>query len=534
MAAIPVQIPGFFLRKARLIGLDVGSSSIKLVEIAHQQGKPSLLRLGLQEVEPGKGNQNGQLEALKHVLKDINIKGARVSIVINCPQSCTKISVIPFMPKSEIMHALKWEMKNFISFPIDEAVLDYCILQEIHEAGVKKLKVAVACCPRETVDRYLGLLRSIGIKPSLFTQHAFALKNVAAAILPDNKTAAFLDMGHCITELIILRGNEIAFSRRLPAAGRDLTEEMTQTLVSDHGTMTLTCEEAERIKREYGLLSSDCCGMLEDRISSAQLIALQRPSMEKLVTEVERSFAFYREKEHGDVVESLFLLGGGCSLKNLAENLAESLRIPVSLGNPLAAFPLSSSSLSNDETENAYCFASALGAALASPDDINLLPVEIKQQTRLLIKRSTVEALVTAVVAIVFLLYVGMKIKLNTYEKRIAATESELGALSPQIEELPKQAFLGSILDQRIFWSDALKEISNLIPESVHLTEMSTEQNTLILRGEIESPDSAGQRLLTEFMRSLEGGILRGVNLVSAKNSSQDAPTTFELRASVE
>jgi len=210
------------------------------------------------------------------------------------------------------------------------------------------------------------------------------------------------------------------------------------------------------------------------------------------------------------------------------------LRIPVQLGNPLVAFPSSGPPLLSDEPETAHCFASALGAALASPGDINLLPTEIKQQTKLLIKRSSIEALVTAFVVIIILVYTGMRIRLGIYDKRVAAAELELRALSPQIEELPKQVFLQSILNQRIYWNDALKEISNLIPGQICLTEMNAKEKMLILRGEIKSPGLVREQILTEFMRSLEKGIFKEVNLISTKHSSEDKLNTFELRLGVE
>jgi len=525
----------FLPSKNRLIGLDMGSSSIKLAEFAHQQGTLVLLKLKLQETDSRKDNQDGQLDALKYLFRDINTQDAKINVVINCSQSCTKISVIPFMPKSEILQALKWEMRNFISFSIDQAVMDYEILQEIAEGGVKKLKVAIACCPQETVDRYLDLLKLAGIGPSLFIQHGFALKNVITGLCPEEtKTVAFLDIGYNFSELLIFQERELVFSRKLPVAGQDFTLEMTQSLVSDHGKTELTLEEAEGIKKKYGIPSSEYSEILEDKITSTQLIPLLRPNLEKLVTEIERSFAYYREKEQGAPVELLLLLGGGSNLKNLTKNLSESLRIPVQLGNPVAAFPLSGPSLPNDEPETVNRFASALGAALASPRDINLLPVEIKQQTKLLIKRSSIKALVTAVIVILILLYTGMSLSLSTYDKRIAAAELQLRALSTQIEEVPNQIFLQSVLNQRIYCSDGLKEISNLVPEQICLTEMNARENVLTLKGQIKSPGLAREKVLTEFMRSLEKGIFKEVNLISTKDSSQDKLNTFELRLGIE
>ncbi|MFB0525130.1 MAG: pilus assembly protein PilM [Phycisphaerae bacterium] len=535
MAKIPLEISKFLPKKDRLIGLDMGSYSIKLAELAHQQGKLVLLKLKLQEIDSRKDNQDGQLDALKNLFRDINTQDARINMVINCSLSCTKISFIPFMPKSEILQALKWEMRNFISFPIDQAVMDYEILQEIGEGGVKKLKVAVACCPQETVDRYLDLLNPAGIGPSLFTQHGFALRNVITNLCSEeHKTVALLDIGHNLSELLIFQDRELAFSRKLPVAGQDFTLEMTQVLASEHGKTELSLEEAESIKKKYGIPSSEYSEILEDKMTSVQLVSLLRPNLEKLVTEIERSFAYYREKEQGAPVELLILLGGGSNLKNLTKNLSESLRVPVQFGNPVAAFPLSGPSLLNDEPETVIRFASALGAALASSRDINLLPIEIKQQTKLLIKRSSIKALITAVVMILILLYTGMSLSLSTYDKRIAAVELQLRALSTQIEEVPNQIFLQSVLNQRIYLSDGLKEISNLVPEQICLTEMNAREKVLTLKGQIKSLGLAREKVLTEFMRSLEKGIFKEVNLISTKDSSQDKLNTFELRSGVE
>jgi len=320
----------------------------------------------------------------------------------------------------------------------------------------------------------------------------------------------------------------------LPVADQNFTQEMTQSLTSDFGKTELTLEEAETIKKKYGLIRSGNSEILDGKISSAHIVALLRPNLEKLVTEIERSFAFYREKEQSSAVESLVLLGGGSNLKNLAENLNENMGIPVQIGNPVAAFALGESSLRDDELETTNRFASALGAALIRPDDINLLPVEIKQQTRLLIKRSSIKALVTAVFVILVLVYAGMRIRLGTYDKRIATAELELKALSPGIEELSKQAFIVNILNGRVYWSDVLKEISNRIPELVYQTEINVKEKTLTLKGEIKSPALVREQVLTGFMRSLEKGIFKEVTLISTKDSSENKLNTFELRLLIE
>ncbi len=535
MRKSPLEITKFLSGKNRLIGLDIGNCSIKLVELTRQDGTFVLSKLKLQEIDPCEDNQDGQLEALKNVLQDIDTQSAKINVVINCPKSCTKISVIPIMPKSEILQALKWEMKNFLSFPIDQAAIDYEILQEITEGGIKKLKVAVACCPQETVDKYLDLLSLAGIRPSVFTQHGFALKNATPNLCPkENKTIAILDIGYSFSGLTIFQDKKLVFNRKLPVGGQDFTQEMTQSLVSGSGKTELTLEEAERIKRKYGIVDSEDSEVLEGKISSEQLLPLLRPNLEKLTTAISRSFVYYREKEQSEPVELLLLLGGGSVLKNLTKTLSKTLRIPVQLGNPLAAFPSSEPSLLSGEPEIVNRFASAVGAALASPRSVNLLPIEIKQQTKLLIKRSSIKALVTAVGVILVLVYIGMRIKLENHENRIAVAKMELAALSPQIEEIPNRVFLHNTLTQRPYWSDALKEASNVIPEQVRLTEVNAQKNTLTLKGQIKSPELVGKNFLSEFIFTLEKGMFKEVNLISTKNSSKDKLRSFELRLGLE
>ncbi len=536
MGNIPFKISKFLPKKNRLIGLDIGTCSIKMAELAYQQGKLVPLNLNLQEIDSSIDNQQAQLDALKNVFRDINIHDAIINVVINCPHSCTKVSAIPFMPKSEILQALKWEMRESLPFPIETAVMDYQILGECTEGGVKKHKVAIACCPQETVDRYLDLLNLAGIKPSLFTQHGFALKNVIDNLYSKgNKTVALLDIGYNFSEFFVFQDKELVFSRKLPVAGQDFTQEMTQSLVSDLGKVELTLQEAETIKKRYGFIGSGNPEILDDKISSTQVTSLLRPNLEKLVTEISLSLNFFNNSMNaGSAVESLVLLGGGSNLKNLAEKLNENLYIPVQPGNSVSAFALDQPSLSEDELETANRFASALGAALASPDDVNLLPVEIKQRVRLLIKRFSIEVLVTAIIVILILGYAAMTIKLEAYDKRISTAELELGALSPQIEKLPKQAFLSDILNKRAYWSDALKEISNLIPEQVSLTELNTKENMLTLKGQIKSPSLVREQVLIGFIRSLEKGIFKKVKLVSTKDLSKENLNTFELKLGIE
>ncbi|UCB57586.1 MAG: pilus assembly protein PilM [Candidatus Omnitrophota bacterium] len=525
-----IKIPKITPRKNRFIGLDIGCSSIKLAEFVREEGKLFLTALKLQEVASG-----AQVAALKKLFEGIDLRQVRLSVVINCDQSCTKILTLPFMPQSEIAEALKWEIKNAVSFSVDEAAMDYELLREVTEAGVKKLRVAVACSPAQTIDESLDLLKQAGAMPSVFTHPAFALKNVISGLSSDgNKTIAILDIGRCCAELFIFQGDELSFSRKLPVAGRDFTQALTSKLMSEVGELQLDLEEAEYIKRKYGIPDANTSEVLEDSITSTELLGLIRPNLEKLSEEIGRSFNFYQEKSAGASPERLILLGGGSNLKNLAKNLSEKLGIAVELGNPLKGLTFKDASLLKDNSQRAHMFAQAAGAALSKPDTLNLLPVEIKEETRLLIKRSTIKALVTAVVVVLILIYAGMEIKLVAHNKRIAAAELELNALRAQTRGLEKKTFLDKLLRERIYCSDVLKEIGNNMPVQIRLSSIELRAKRFSIKGEVRSSDKAEEKVITDFMNLLQKGIFEEVSLVSSKKGlSGSEPYTFELGLTV-
>ncbi|MBN3039105.1 MAG: type IV pilus assembly protein PilM [Candidatus Omnitrophica bacterium] len=526
--------PKFFTRKKSVIGLDIGTAAIKLAKFVHAEGKLQLSQLVLKEINLEKDTPVAQLEALKELFKSINAQESDINVVVNCAQSCTRVITIPYMPKAEIIPALKWEMKDFISFPVDESVLDFKVLEEVSESGAKKLKILVACSPQATINNYISLLGQLGLKPHLFTQAGFVLDDVIAGLGSEGqKTTAILDIGHSLSELFIFQKGKAAFSRKLPVAAREFTKAMTQVLASELGKIQLNFAQAEKIKRKYGIPESATSQVLEGKLTSMQLLSLLRPNVEKLIEEIERSFDFYRESEQGIKVERLILLGGGSDLKGLAKQLNENLGIPVELGNPFIDVSSLAPYLLENNATQAHRFAQAIGVAQSAKDSINLLPVEIKEETKILIERSSIKALMAAVFVILILSYVGMRIKLGTDLKRLAAAELELGALKPRIGQVNKQAFLVDALNKRIYWSDVLKEIGNCVPEQIRLTKMKAAQNSVQLAGEIKPSKTSEEKLLTECMKTLEKGIFEEVKLVTTKNATAQGLYQFELKLSL-
>ncbi|MFH1046119.1 MAG: type IV pilus assembly protein PilM [Candidatus Omnitrophota bacterium] len=535
MAQALPKIAGLFSGQDDIVGLDIGTSAIKLVQFTRKQGARQLTRLILKDLDLQKDTLVAQLDALKELNKEINFQGKQVRAVINCPRSCSRIVTLPFMPKTEIAQALRWEMKDSISFPPEEAALDYAVLQQVSDGGAKKLKVAVACSPQSTVNEYLNLFTQAGIAPAMFAQAGFTLQTLISAFGGEKyKPVAILDIGYSFSELLIFQGEQLVFSRKLPLAGENFTKDITQVLVSEHGRLQLSFAEAEAIKKKYGIPESASPELLEGKITGGQLLSLLRPNVEKFAEELERSFDFYREKEHGSKPERLVLLGGGSALKGLTKYLSQHLEIPVELGNPFVTLTASTPYLLENNAPQAHRFAQGIGVALCDKDAVNILPKEIKEQTKLFITRSSIKALVAAGIAILVLTYIGMQIKLTTDNQRLAAAELELKALSPRLGQMERQSYLMGVLNQRVYWSDVFKELGNCTPPQIRLTSLIAQKKTISLHGEIKAEGASEEKALTECMNALSKGIFKDVKLVTTKKgATPQEPYIFELRLEV-
>jgi len=443
------------------------------------------------------------------------------------------------MPKGELRDGIKIEARNYFPFSISEALLDFEILGEVVEKGVRKYQVLVATSPKKTINEYLSLLDKVGVKAASFIPVTYALLKFAQTLQSkEEERRCFLDIGSHYTELAIFsascgggKGANLIFSRKIPVAGRDLTKEMTGVLLSDKGRTELSLDEAERIKREVGIPSKDESKIIDDKISTTQILSMLTSPLEQLVSEIERCFDYYREETEGKMVGSLELLGGGASLKGLGGLLSDRLGIEVKLGSPLEGVKIASGVL-DVSSSWVHRLVLAIGAALSEGNGINLLPPEIKEETKRTFKRATVQATVTAVSLILVFLYIGMGIKLTNFHKRIAAARRELSSLKPQMKEVEVQHLVDQILLNEPYWEDVLKELSNIIPDGTYLTGLSFEGKLIKMRGVVLSEDR--EELLSEFIMKLEKGIFRNVKLVRTDKIEGKDANEFELNCGVD
>jgi type IV pilus assembly protein PilM len=511
-------------QKDYIIGLDIGSSSIKLVQFMKKPTGLYFIKADLREYQEGKEI----VPVLKDLFKEVDLKESQVMVTVNCPKTALKMVKAPYMPKSELRDGIRLEAKNYFPFKIEDSALDYEIAGTVTDKGVRKYEILVAATPVSTVDKYLALLTQAGIKPVSFVPAPYAMQKLAESLYGSvqKDATAVLVIGRFHAELVILKGKKLVFSHKMPVTGENFTKALTGVLTSDRGKTELSLAEAEKIKRQTGIPSGTGSEIIAGKISTGQILSMLRAPLEELVAEIEKCFRYYREESAGGTIKTLTLFGGGASLEGFIKYLSGELDIEVRLGNVWESFK--AGSIARQGNEPSYRFALATGAALTEGKGINLLPPEIKEETKRVVQRSALEAVATTVILILILLYIGMRIQLGNFENRIRVARLELSSLQLQFKEAEAYRLADAVLIDEPHWEDTFKELSNLIPDGVYLTSMSMRNKLITMKGIVESED--GEEILSDFILTLARGIFRNVKLVSTKDLKHATGNEFELQ----
>ncbi len=514
--------------KPFLVGIDLGSSSLKLVQFAKKEGRLILQRVEIREMT----EKEGKPEALRELLHGVDLLRSQFFVAFNSPQTAVRVLTVPEMPPRELRQALSYQVKDYFPFPVDQALFDLEILGPAEEKGVRKSRAAVAASSPQPVDEAVSLLKRAGVTPSALLPFASALERLAAR-QEETKglTRCLVDIGERYTELIIIRGKTLLFSRKVPVAGRDFTTALTGVLVSDRGRTGLSLEEAEQIKREVGIPAVQAePGLINDKITTAQIASMLQSPLEQLVGEIGRCFDYYREETKDEKVDSLELYGRGASLRGLAHVLSEELEIEVKVGEPLAGLQVEMEA--GTSWKNLAPFAGAMGAVLGGAGGINLLPEEIKAQTQRLVRRAAVQSLASATLLFLVFLYIGLRIQTGNYEKRIATAKLERSSLRLEMEKVSAQSVAHRMLSEEPYWEDVFKELSNVVPEETVLTEIAMKNKKIIIKGVLAGTQR--ETILSDFVHSLEAGIFKNVKLVTSRGRADQTTSEFELTMGVD
>lgn len=307
------------------LGLDIGSHSIKLIELAYEGNRFGLLAAGSIPTPPNaltsatEADTQAVAEAVKKLLKDTGAKGKEVQIALPESKVFTRVIEVPTLSDRELGNAIKWEAEQYVPLPLDQVNLDFSVLRDARATGTNKMEVLLVAAPKLLLEKYLSILELAELTPLSAETEVIATTRALTRSLPNVKGILVISIGAQTTDLAILRTGILSLTRSMPAGGDALTRAIAQGL-------EFTPTQAEEYKRTYGLQADKLDG---------KIVTASKPIMDTIVSEIRRALAFYQEK-YKDPVQSVVLSGGTARIPGMVTYLAQSLGLEVQLANPWA------------------------------------------------------------------------------------------------------------------------------------------------------------------------------------------------------
>jgi len=322
-----VQLP--FGKSNSIIGLDIGSSSVKAVELTAKAKGIELQHVGVAKLPPEaivQGaflNSSAIVEAIREAVNGASARTKNVATAVSGHSLIVKKISLPSMTREELEESIRWEAEQYIPFDINEVNLDFQILNS--GAGEGQMDVLLVAAKKDLIDDYVNVVREAGLHPAVLDVEAFAVENAFEAnceIAPD-EVVAIADIGAQVVNINIISNGIPAFTRDISTGGSVYTEEIQKAL-------SVSWEEAERIK-----IGGSAAEQSEEVVPQEVEQAMQSVT-ETVTGEVSRSLDFFAATAAESRISRVVLTGGGSRVSGLDAAFHAKTNIPVEHMNPLA------------------------------------------------------------------------------------------------------------------------------------------------------------------------------------------------------
>lgn len=346
--------------KGVAVGLDIGTSGIKLVEVERHKNvkvtRFAVIPLPVDALQDGAVIDHTLVgEKIKELLKWAKIRSRRAVVAINGQRVIVRHIKMPCLSKEELANTIRWEAERYIPFAIEEVNLDYKVIDEDRQAN--EMDIMLVCAHHDLIQSHLRALDIAGVWPVAMEIQPFALmRGLGADKAEPEGSVALLDIGAGTSDLTIVRNGIPRFTRIIPVAG----EAMTRRLAAQ---LQLEGDAAEKAKIEWGDALYDFRQATDDAEFASRVNDVCQASLKEWTLEVRRALDDYRLQQRSEEIKVLIISGGGSKLKNLKLFLRQELDMIVTNGSFQGEFECSGK-LRPEFEEMFPVLTGALGLAL--------------------------------------------------------------------------------------------------------------------------------------------------------------------------
>jgi type IV pilus assembly protein PilM len=300
------------------LGIDIGSSSIKVIELIPSGKKGWRLAAAASmpspagAIQPNATNGPQYSAAIARLVKESGARSRRVVVSIPEEQVSSHVVEMPAMKESEIDEALQWQVEQYIPIQQDQATWSYKILRQ----DANGMEILLVAASKELIKAYKTILEQAGLEVAALETELMA--TARAELTADSPLSVVVDIGSKTTDLGIVRGNELLFARTIPTAGEALSRAL-QT------GMGLDSVQAEQFKNTYGFSKAQMDGKVMDAM---------KPVLTLIATEIKKTIDFYISKHQQESVRIVVLSGGVAAMPDIVNTMSGLLGMETVVGNP--------------------------------------------------------------------------------------------------------------------------------------------------------------------------------------------------------
>jgi len=342
-----------------VVGLDIGSSSIKAIELKKSKGQIEVTHIGFEPlasdivVDSMIVDSGSVSSAISKIFTENIMKSRLVATSVSGHSVIVKKISIPTMSEQELAEHIGTEAAQHIPFDITDVNIDFQILSE--DLSGPQMDVLLVAVKKDKILNYTNVLSLAGKSPAIVDIDAFALQNCYEYNYDPapGATVALLNLGASVMNINIVKGTTPLFTRDVSVGGNQYTDSLQKEL-------DLSFDDAEALKlgQQVGTVSADAKAPILQQVT------------EIIVLEIQKTFDFFRATAPGEHIERIYLAGGSSKVPGLIEALRQEFSLPVELLNPFqrVALPLGQTTALVDQ--NAGQLAVAVGLALRSFENL--------------------------------------------------------------------------------------------------------------------------------------------------------------------
>jgi type IV pilus assembly protein PilM len=343
-----------------LVGVDIGSSSIKVAQIRESRKGFGLLRLGYTPLPPQSivdghvMNSQAVIDGLSRVFSEAKIKQREVALSISGQAVIIRKISVPMMTAAELDEQIQWEAEQHIPFDIKDVNVDYEVLR--HRPEVGQMDLLLVAAKRDEVNEYAQLARGAKLKPLVVDIDAFTVQNLFEINrgIPPNQTFAIINVGASLASINIVSRGSSAFTRDVSNGGNYVTEQIQRQL-------NVPFETAE----EYKVKSTT-----EPHGVPTQVFEVIETVCDSIAGEIQRSLDFFLATSGEAEMHRIYLTGGSSMIQALPRAVERRSRVPCEVLQPLERITVDAKEVNQDLLRSrAAQFCVALGLAMRKDGD---------------------------------------------------------------------------------------------------------------------------------------------------------------------